>query len=80
MDKDSEIKLSPHYAQFISQQIMQGRFHSTSEAVQAGLRLLEQEETKLAAIRQALKESEESGISDYSLEKIMEELDRGQFR
>ena len=76
MDKETDIKLGAHYEQFIAQQIMEGRFHSTSEAVQAGLRLLEEEETKLAAIRQALKEGEESGIADYSLEKVMEELDR----
>jgi hypothetical protein len=41
----------------------------------AGLMLLEEHETKLSALRQALKDGEESGLADYSLEGLMYELD-----
>jgi len=40
-----------------------------------GLMLLEGHETKWAALRQALKDGEESGRADYSLKGLMNELD-----
>ncbi|MDE2389524.1 MAG: type II toxin-antitoxin system ParD family antitoxin, partial [Betaproteobacteria bacterium] len=40
-----------------------------------GLRLLEERETKLEALRRALIEAEESGTSDYSLQSILDELE-----
>ena len=39
------------------------------------MRLLEERELKLYALRQALKEGEESGVSDYSLNDLIDELD-----
>jgi antitoxin ParD1/3/4 len=45
------------------------------EAVRDGLRLLEEREIKLNALRRALKEGEESGLVDYSLSGLIKELD-----
>jgi antitoxin ParD1/3/4 len=57
--------------------IEEGRFGSKSEVVRAGLRLLEAQEIKLAALRSALIEGEESGIAEnYSLTGLIEELDK----
>jgi antitoxin ParD1/3/4 len=39
------------------------------------MRLLEERELKLYALRQALKEGEESGLADYSLNDLIDELD-----
>jgi antitoxin ParD1/3/4 len=47
-----------------------------SEAVRAGLRLLEEREIRIAALRQALKEGEDSSCVDYSMSDLIEELDR----
>jgi antitoxin ParD1/3/4 len=75
MQKNTSVSLGSHFEQFISQQIEQGRFGSASEAIRAGLRLLEERETRLQALRQALKEGEESGRVDYSLKGLLAELD-----
>lgn len=59
----------------ISQQVGLGRFGSASEAIRAGLRLLEERESRLSLLRRALLEGEQSGTSDYSLKGITDELD-----
>jgi antitoxin ParD1/3/4 len=75
MQKNTSVTLGTHFEQFLAQQIAQGRYGSASEAIRAGLRLLEEHETKLSALRQALKDGEESGRADYSLEGLIDELD-----
>ncbi len=76
MQKNTSVTLGEHFETFISQQIRGGRYASASEAVREGLRLLEERETKLQALRQALKEGEDSGRADYSLTSLIDELDR----
>lgn len=73
MAKNTSIILGSHFDQFISTQIQDGRYGSASEVVRASLRLLEEREQKLAALRQALVEGEESG-NDGKLD--MEEIRR----
>lgn len=75
MPKNTSVTLGAHYEKFISQQVGQGRFGSASETIRAGLRLLEERETKLSLLRQALIEGEKSGTADYSLESLLSELD-----
>ena len=45
-----------------------------SEVIRAALRLLEEEETKLATLRMLLEEGEQSGMSNYSLTGLIDEL------
>ena len=75
MQKNTSVSLGPHYERFISNQVSQGRFGSASEAIRAGLRLLEERETKLSLLRRALIEGEESGTADYSLKTLLDEID-----
>ena len=75
MQKNTSITLGSHFDSFISQQIKNGRYASASEAIRAGLRLLEERELKLIAIRHALEEGEKSGAAEYSLDGLMNELD-----
>ena len=75
MHKNTSVTIGAHYEKFISKQVAQGHFGSTSEAIRAGLRLLEERETKLSLLRRALAEGEESGKADYSLRGLIDELD-----
>ena len=75
MQKNTSVTLGKHFEKFISQQIKKGRFSSASEVIRAALRLLEEREVKLNALRQALQEGEKSGFVDYSLNALIKELD-----
>jgi antitoxin ParD1/3/4 len=73
--KNTSVTLGEHFEKFLAYQIETGRYGSASEAIRAGLRLLEEHEAKLQALRQALVEGEQSGTSDYSLQGVLDELE-----
>ena len=54
MQRNTSVTLGKHFAGFVENKIQQGRFESTSEAVRAGLRLLEEHEAKLDLLRKKL--------------------------
>ena len=64
MAKNTSISLGDHFAGFVDRQLEKGRYGSASEVVRAGLRLLEEHEVKLSALRAVLVEGEESGPSE----------------
>jgi antitoxin ParD1/3/4 len=61
MSKNTSISLGEQYDAFIRRQIAKGRFGSASEAVRAGLRLLEDQENRLERLREAIDEGDASG-------------------
>ena len=75
MVKNTSISLGEHFDGFIAHQLETGRYGSASEVVRAALRLLEDSESKLNALRRMLNEGEQSGLADYSYETFIAELD-----
>lgn len=65
MAKNTSITLGKHFASFVEQQVAAGRYGSASEVVRAGLRLLEELETRQAALRAALIAGERSGPAEH---------------
>ena len=64
MPRNTSVTLGEHFDKFVSDKIEEGRFHSVSEAVRAGLRRLEEDEAKLEALKQKLQASKESELID----------------
>ncbi len=59
--KNTSFSLGEHFSHFVETQVDEGRYSNVSDVVRAGLRLLEEREAKLAALRAALIEGEQSG-------------------
>lgn len=63
MAKNTSIIIGDHFGEFIERQVSEGRYGSASDVVRAGLRLLEEREMKIEALRAAIIEGEQSGPS-----------------
>jgi len=63
MNKNTSFSLGEHFGAFVAAQVEQGRYSNASDVIRAALRLLEEQEAKLAALRAALVEGEQSGPS-----------------
>ena len=64
MSKNTSISLGNHFDSFVQNRISVGRYKNVSEVIRAGLRLLEEEESKIVALRQAIQEGIERGIAN----------------
>lgn len=61
--RNTSFSLDDHHRAFIEQEVASGRYRSASDVVRSALRLLEDRETRLSALRQALVTGEQSGES-----------------
>ncbi len=75
MNRNTSISIGDYFDEFIQSKISSGRYKNVSEVVRAGLRLLEEEENKIIALRAAIQEGIESGIAlDFNPESHLEKL------
>ena len=75
MSKNTSITLGNHFEIFVKNRISVGRYKNASEVIRAGLRLLEEEESKVVALKQAIQEGIESGIEeDFDPEQFLQKL------
>ncbi|KAF1003028.1 MAG: Antitoxin ParD1 [Burkholderia gladioli] len=61
MSRNTSVSLGTHFTSFIDSQVQGGRYGTASDVVRAGLRLLEEHETKVKALQDALRAGLESG-------------------
>ncbi|OYN94687.1 type II toxin-antitoxin system ParD family antitoxin [Enemella evansiae] len=61
MGANTSISLDDHFTEFLAREVATGRYRSASEVVRAGLRLLEDQEAQMSALRAALVAGEDSG-------------------
>lgn len=61
MGRNTSISLGDHFESFIHNRVSTGRFKNASEVIRAGLRLLEEEESKILALKKAIENGFESG-------------------
>ncbi len=52
--RNTSVSLGQHFTSFIDSQVQGGRYGSASDVVRAGLRLLEEHETRVKALQDAL--------------------------
>ncbi len=76
MAKNTSITLGNHFDSFIAQLIETGRYSSVSEVIRAGLRILEDNETKVKTLRSLIEEGEQSGFVEYSYDELIKTLDQ----
>lgn len=75
MAQNTSVALGDHFEQFIKTIISEGRYKNASEAIRAGLRLLEEQENRVKVLRYAVQEGLDSGIaSDFEPENFLQEL------
>jgi antitoxin ParD1/3/4 len=75
MDRNTSISLGNYFTEFIQGRISTGRYKNASEVVRAGLRLLEEEENRVIALKNAIQEGIDSGIAeDFDPDTHLKEL------
>lgn len=59
----TSVALGNHFESFVRDQVRSGRFNNTSEVVRAGLRLLEEHEARVDALRAEIAAGRASGAA-----------------
>jgi antitoxin ParD1/3/4 len=71
MAMNTSFILDDHFDAFVAAQVETGRYKNATDVIRSGLRLLEERETRLQALRHALIEGEKSGVAGpLDMEKI----------
>jgi antitoxin ParD1/3/4 len=75
MGRNTSVSLGDYFEGFVESRIAQGRYKNASEVIRAGLRLLEEEENKIIALKDAIVEGINSGrAKNFNAKKHLEKL------
>ena len=75
MSKNTSISLGNYFDQFVSSQVSAGRYKNVSEVIRAGLRLLENEESKAIALKNAIQDGLNSPrVENFDFDEHLEKL------
>ena len=75
MGRNTSVSLGDYFEGFVESRIAEGRFKNASEVIRAGLRLLEEEENRVIALRNAIQDGSNSGIAkDFNAEQHLAQL------
>lgn len=73
--KTTSVALGSHFEEFIQSSISSGRYNNASEVVRSGLRLLEEQEQRVLALRAAIKDGLDSGLDEnFASETLLEQM------
>ena len=73
--KNTSISLGNYFDQFVSSQVSVRRYKNVSEVIRAGLRLLEDEENKTIALRNAIQKGIESPrVENFDFDENLKQL------
>lgn len=64
MGRNTSVSLGNYFEDFVQSRITEGRYKNASEVIRAGLRLLEEEESKVQILKSAIQEGIDSGIAE----------------
>lgn len=63
-EQNSSISFGDYFEEFVQDRIREGRFKNVIEVIRASLRLLEEEESKIVALRHAIQEGSDSEFAE----------------
>ena len=73
--KNTSVSLGNYFDQFVNSQVSTGRYKNVSEVIRAGLRLLENEESKAIALRNAIQEGLNSPrVENFDFDENLKKL------
>lgn len=75
MNKPVQVTIAEPYDSFVQAQLESGAFKSAEDVVEAGLKLLKEEQARIEWLRNALIEGENSGLSvPFDPEDLMDSV------
>lgn len=71
----TSLSFGNHFEDFVGDKVSTGRFKNASEVIRAGLRLLEEEESKVVALKKAIEDGFESRLAkNFNAKKHLAKL------